>query len=114
MKEKICKLLTVLFVIVTFLSSCGEKTVTSYVRPSDMKTAGSLTVDENKDYILKWDDEAKCVLMIHKSTGRVWSTTPYDFYTSGETSMSLTSPIVIEYYPFIMGHKAYNYHVTGM
>ena len=98
MKEKICKLLTVLFVIVTFLSSCGEKPVTSYVRPSDMKTAGSLTVDENKDYILKWDDEAKCVLMIHKSTGRVWSTTPYDFYTSGETSMSLTSPIVIEYY----------------
>ncbi|MDR1891698.1 MAG: DUF5696 domain-containing protein [Oscillospiraceae bacterium] len=81
------------------LAACGKKEKTAaYILPDTMENVASGVVSQNGRYLLKWDDETKCALLETRDSGYIWSTTPYDYYLSGDTNYSLNSPLVIEYY----------------
>jgi len=94
-RKKFCVLLTGLLL---FLSSCGVNQEVTYTIPDSMGTVDSGVVLENEQFSLRWDSDTSCVLLEDRQTAQIWSTTPYDFYVSGEESYSLSSPVVIEYY----------------
>lgn len=96
--KRIQKIGLMLLCAVLLLSGCGESITLKYDLPKTFSKGETGVVDENENYALLWDDVAKCALLKNKQTGYIWSTTPYDFYTTGETSYSMSSPVVIEYY----------------
>lgn len=80
------------------LSACTAKEAAIYEMPETMQTAASGAVLQNERFSLHWDDSSKCVYLEDAQSDKIWSTTPYPFYLSGEESYSLSSPVVIEYY----------------
>lgn len=80
------------------LSGCSGTEVADYKLPSSYSAADSGIVDQNENYELIWDEDDCCVLYKNKNNGVVWSTTPYEYYQTGETGYSLSSPVVIDYY----------------
>lgn len=77
--------------ICALLCSCGEKVVSSvkkYVLPEKMPAAQSGTVAENERISMEWDSESSCVILYDKKNNKYYSTTPYDYYKSGETGSS--------------------------
>ena len=96
--KKFQKTILILLSAVFLLAGCGESTALKYNLPKTFSKGENGIVDENENYALIWDDAAKCALLKNKQTGYIWSTTPYDFYATGETNYSMSSPIVIEYY----------------
>lgn len=59
------------------------------------------TVAENETYSLSWDGDSACVIVTEKATGKVWSTVPYDFYSSekksNQSNISMLSPLNVTY-----------------
>lgn len=108
--KKIQKTIVILLCGFLLLAGCGEGVTLKYNLPKTFSKGENGVVDENDNYALIWDDAAKCALLKNKQTGYIWSTTPYDFYTTGETSYSMSSPVVIEYYDptdnSVQGEKA--------
>lgn len=96
--KKFQKIGLVLLCAVLLLAGCGESVTLKYELPKTFSKGENGVVDENENYVLIWDDGAKCALLKNKQTGYIWSTTPYDFYMTGETNYSMSSPVVIEYY----------------
>jgi len=96
--KKIQKICLMLLCAVLLLAGCGDSITLKYNLPKSFSKGTDGVVDENEKYELIWDDAAKCALLKNKQTGYIWSTTPYDFYTTGETNYSMSSPVVIEYY----------------
>ena len=94
-------LLSVL-VCVTF-ASCGKETTNlqGYKLPSKIPMTKSSTIAENDKLMLDWDVEKNCLLVTQKSTGTIFSTTPYDYYKSPEdneyVNNNLCSSLQIEY-----------------
>lgn len=94
------------------LSSCNKiQEIKEYQMPEAMGEVATGLVAENDHYILKWDNDNKCVLLENKSSGFIWSTIPYDFYLQEKSNINLNSPVFIEYYsPFdgsLQTSKAY-------
>lgn len=87
-KRILCCLL-VLAVMVTCLSGCGESKTQSYNRKAHIDSVETSVVASNDKLVLKWDDNAKCILLENKITGKVWSPIPYDKYLTGEVSSTL-------------------------
>lgn len=85
-------------ILVFSLCSCKNEANALYSQPKAMKKIDTGIISENDNYRFKWDDTVKCALLENKKTGYTWSTTPYDYYLTGEENYSLTSPLVIEYY----------------
>ena len=99
MKRKTNRMYIVLLLCVTvFLSACAEAQEVNYVIPENMASVNETVLAQNGNYSLEWDDSAKCVFIRDNSSGAVWSTTPFEFYKSGETNYNLSSPLNIEYY----------------
>ena len=96
MKKWVCMILTSALFLT--LPACTMKEIVTFEVPEVMQTVASGTVLQNERFSLYWDDATKCVYMEDALSERVWSTTPYSFYLSGEESYSLSSPVVIEYY----------------
>lgn len=94
-------LLSVLFAFQ--LTGCGEQTVAEYEKPKTFSMPESGVIAQNERYSLLWDSTECCVLMQDLQSGFVWSTVPYDFYSTGDTSSSLNSPMFIKYYDPEMG-----------
>lgn len=65
------------------------------------KGADDGIVAENERFTLSWEGERACVLLTDRQNGTVWSTIPYDYYQTGETSgkanSSMGAPLLIEY-----------------
>ena len=108
--KKFQKTIMILLCGFLLLTGCGEGVTLKYNLPKTFSKGENGVDDENDNYALIWDDAAKCALLKNKQTGYIWSTTPYDFYTTGETSYSMSSPVVIEYYDptdnSVQGEKA--------
>lgn len=92
------KMLFLIVCVVMVLSGCAENTTKAFKLPKEMKTISDGIVYENDNYVLSWNDDRKCVFFKNKKTDYTWSTTPYEFFMSGESSYGLNSPIYIEYY----------------
>lgn len=58
-------------------------------------------VAENDKFVMEWDNERTCIILTDKITGKVWSTIPYDYYSTGETGgrsgIMMGSPLMLEY-----------------
>lgn len=92
------RFLLLLLVIAFTLSGCKESATAEYIIPTDLKHTTEKKVDENDNYILEFDGEYHCVLLTDKKSGEIWSTTPYEYYKTGETGYSLSSMMVIDYF----------------
>ena len=88
----------VICLLLCLVSGCGEtgSNRALYSLPDSFESVDTQTLASNAKYTLEWDDEYKCVLMRSNATGKVWATTPYDFYQTGDTHSWLSSPIEIE------------------
>lgn len=98
MEKFVCLLMAVLLCLCT---ACGQTTgqVQDEISAPELNdTVASGVIKENSRFSFSWDSENHCVLLTEKETGYIWSTTPYEYYQSGEYSYSLNSPVVIDYY----------------
>lgn len=99
MKRKTNRIYIVLLLcIAVFLSACTDTQEAKYVIPENMASVSETVLAQNDNYSLEWDDDAKCIFIKENSSGAVWSTTPFEFYKSGEINYNLSSPLNIEYY----------------
>ena len=96
--KNVGKFLLLLSVLALALSGCREAATARYVIPDNLKHTAEKTVDENDSYILEFDGEYHCVLLTDKRTGEIWSTTPYEYYKTGEAGYSLSSMMVIDFF----------------
>lgn len=90
MIKRILSLVLALVVSVLLLTGCDEKAeqnlLKSYKLPQSVSGVKSGLIAENDKLELSWDYERLCVLVKDKQSKDVWSTIPYDFYTSGKTA----------------------------
>lgn len=94
--NKIFAKLLPMMLSVIFLIGCNNNTVMKkYDSEAAAKTIASGVVASNDNFELQWDDEAKCVLLISKKTGKIWSDILYDAYLNGTSSANAKSAINI-------------------
>lgn len=99
-KKNILSVCLIIFAFVFVCSGCGKtvKKATSYQEPSIFNTVGTNCIARNSHFQLDWDEEKKCILLRNNTTGNIWSSIPYDFYSSDEEpNVNLNSPINISY-----------------
>lgn len=90
--------LSLLFVLLSMLLLTGcqkDKIESNYNSQVNVENVPSQVVASNSKYELKWDDEAKCVLLVSKDTGEIWSDILYDAYLEGSTSANAKSAITV-------------------
>lgn len=107
--KKIYRILSLLlvFILVASVVGCGKSAteVTKKVNYDDLKKENGLAsgdIVENNNYILTWDNDRAFIKLTEKSTGNIWSSIPYDFYTSGKKSgkvaIKMGSPLILSYF----------------
>jgi hypothetical protein len=88
-------------VLVTNKKPEAKRQTLSYDNLSLPTGVGTGKVAENDKFVMDWDSERACIILTNKITGEVWSTIPYDFYSTGETSgrsgIMMGSPLMLEY-----------------
>ena len=99
--------LLIITLLLATLSSCGKEK--SYIAPvfsmpQRFETVDSGLIAENNRFDLLWDQERACVQLREKLTQKIWSSTPYEFYQSGDSSSNIESPIYVEYEDTEEGH----------
>ncbi len=102
--KRITVFLTALAILLS-LTACGNeenKSVrTSYDKLKIGKGVESGNVAENDRFSLAWDEERACVIVTDKTSGTVWSTIPYDYYKTGDTTgkpnSTMGSPLTLKY-----------------
>lgn len=112
MKNLIKRLLafTVCAAMVLSFAGCGkeEEPIDAGENLGTSKLADGESI-ENENYILKWDSEENCPVLISKKDGAQWATTPSEFLnlTNDEKVVRarnyLESPFIIEYYDSELG-----------
>ena len=96
--QRMITLVVACILISTFLFGCNKgDTSAEKTKTEKVEILPSQTVASNENLSIKWDSEKNCVLMEQKSTGKIWSTIPYDYYPSEETHEDMNSPIYIQY-----------------
>ena len=80
------------------LSSCKRAKSADYELPKEFAAVTDEVVAQNSRYSLVWDDYSKNIFLKSNSSEKIWGTTPYEYFKTGDTSYSLSSPIQIEYY----------------
>ena len=95
MIKRILSLFLVAVLSVLLLTGCGEEkelnSLKAYKLPESVVGVKSGVIAENNNLELSWDYERLCVLVKDKQSGDVWSTIPYDFYSSGEEASGYTA-----------------------
>lgn len=95
MIKRILSLVLAVIVSALLLAGCDEKAeqnlLKSYKLPQSVSGVKSGLIAENDKLELSWDYERLCVLVKDKQSKDVWSTIPYDFYTSGKTASGYTA-----------------------
>ncbi len=100
-------LFTLSLLVVISCSGCGVAVQKAklYKENFEIKTYSGTTVTENEGFRLDWDNETKRIVLVDKSNGVSWSTTPEQGLNPGldefgypkNVHPQVTSPIVIEY-----------------
>lgn len=99
----VCLFLTVVL-LAGALTGCG-KTDVKNTAPYD-ENIGALNCEsgvlaENDRYQLLWDSDFQCVILYDAQYDRVYSSTPYDFYSEGDTEAAgaaqMYSPLTVTY-----------------
>ena len=85
-----------------FSTGCENKQKTlKYDNNPKVNKIGSGVVTKNEKYALLWDEDRACILLKDISTGKVWSTTPYSYYTENSTDsfqdIICASPLIVKY-----------------
>lgn len=96
-KKQIAALFTALLIVLQ-LSSCSSTPEREYKIPEKMNKVQSGVIDQNDRFVMKWDNDQKCVILENKETGHVWCTIPYDAYLKDDINSNLISPLNISYY----------------
>ena len=91
-----CSLLLAILLLTVWYAGCGaspsvDKAV--FDETCATQTLPSQVVAENDRFSLSWNDEAKCVALTDKTTGKCWSAIPQEYLESGGTSINVTSPL---------------------
>ncbi len=84
-------------VCIVLLTGCGgniSKKKKAYKIKGNFESG---VVASNSDLELSWNNSSCCILLKNKKTGKIWSTTPYEYYSTGECDECLSSPIYIDY-----------------
>ena len=83
--------------ISVFLTGCKQSAIINpgYVDNESIDIIDSQIVASNPNLTLKWDSDAKCILLIDNKTGKVWSDINYDLYNDGSTSGNANSAVKI-------------------
>lgn len=93
MKKGICAVLSLLLM----LTGCQVAETPEYVVPEEMDSVVDTVLAQNDHFTLEWDDATRIAFMRDKQSGRVWGTTPYEFYESGDFNLNLLSALTIDY-----------------
>lgn len=80
------------------LSSCKRAKSANYELPKEFSAVTDQVIAQNSRYSLLWDNDSKNIFLKSSSSEKIWGTTPYEYFKTGNTSYSLSSPIQIEYY----------------
>lgn len=79
--------LLIILLALLFSAGCGERNIKSTAGYNENISAEGCptgVVAENDRFQLMWDDEAGCLILYDATDDAVYSSTPYDFYASGE------------------------------
>lgn len=98
MKKRLLSICLSVFVIIATLTGCGDKNIATVVKYDTEKTPLTFetqTVANNNNYELFWNSEGSFVGIKDKTTERIWSTVPYDYFLEGGSSANVNSPINI-------------------
>lgn len=107
MKNKnACHICVLLLVFVLTFSGCTSKSTVAkkhiFSQPKEYPEYTKETICSNDEYSLLWDSQTGCVSLLSNTDGKICSSIPYEFYTSGIDEglgyVRMTSPINIEYY----------------
>ncbi len=95
--KRVLAFAVVLCLLLCLLPGCGDKpNRAAYVLPETFETIESMTLAENDNYSLKWDDDTKAVMMYSKTGEKVWGTSPMDAYADDDLNQYTGSPLIIE------------------
>lgn len=97
-KIKIISTAIVVLLTLSALTACEYGNSVQKNTFFDEKASDSVlsdTVASNKHFELYWDDDGKFLLMKNLSTGKIWSTIPYEYYIDGGTSANVNSTLNI-------------------
>lgn len=108
MKRIISKVIALLLIVGLCSGCSGNKTVSvtkKFKLPDSLNGSVYEVIASNDKYSLKWNSEYKKVVLVDKTTGNEWSTTPNDANDNGfddfgfpiEADPQVNSPITIEY-----------------
>lgn len=100
----VCLCLVALLLLPMLLTGCGakvEKTTKNFDENYDTTRYSGKDLAQNKNFKLTWDDAKQCVILKDKRTGNLYSSTPYDFYKSGDpysyAGTEMGSPVNVTY-----------------
>ena len=90
-------ILLLIVALVLSVCSCGKqgKTTPKYNEQDVSTSVPTQIVSQNEKYELLWNNEAKCVVLKNKDTGKQWSTIPVEVLKSNDGSTGLKSTINI-------------------
>ncbi len=103
MKRFVCLIMAVCSILYCCSCSSDKTTYTAqYKLPEKIAVAKTGTVAQNDKFSLVWDNRMGNIILYERSTGQIWSSTPYEFYndaTNGNDYINnkLFSSMVIEY-----------------
>ncbi len=108
--KKIVSILLVIIIPVVVFFVCRDEETVKYGYNGDAKisTLSSQTVAQNSNLALNWDDNAKCIVLENKKTGKWWTNVPREIYERGETCSTLDISVQdMEFYQteFISGEE---------
>lgn len=108
---KILTICVCVLLILVLFTGCKEDTITNsgYIDNETSDVIASQIVASNQNLTLKWDSDAKCVLLVNNKTGKVWSDINYDLYNEGSTSGNANSAVKINVAdPVMLSWTAYD------
>lgn len=97
MHNRIISALLCLAVIFS-LTACEKTAAKSFKIPDGLSVADSETVAKNDNFTLRWDADSTAVLLTDSNDKVLWSTVPYEYLLSGESSSTVNSPMIVSYY----------------
>ncbi|MBR5923224.1 MAG: hypothetical protein IKZ59_05460 [Clostridia bacterium] len=97
-KRILCVLLA-FALTVCCLSGCKKKNTQNYDSKAKIYSVETGIVASNDALSLKWDNDAKCIFLENRQTGKIWSPINYNSYLEGvyDSSITLTFQNMQEY-----------------
>lgn len=98
MKKVIC-LICCVGIFIASLSGCSAyKRAEKFVIPDNLSNDEGTALFSDDSYSFGFESETYNMFFENKETGKIWASTPYEYFETGETSYSLSSDVIINYY----------------